>query len=127
MGDIITFSCKKCGYEMKAPVGVGLASFNPTVIGELLHGEEREEWKTLSDKGVLERCLGEQVMASCEHCGGLSNIYCVSGQTAERKYLWGNKCTQCGRELTLLKDIQAITCPKCKGSLLDTERTGLWD
>lgn len=127
MGERITFSCKKCGYELTAPVGVGLASFNPMVIGELLKDEEREEWKTLSDTGALTQCFGEQIMASCEKCGGLSSIYCVSGQTADKNYLWGNICPTCGRKLKLLRDIHAITCPKCMDSLLDAEQTGLWD
>lgn len=127
MGQIITFSCKKCGCELSAPVGVGLASYNPTVIGEMLKGEEWEEWKALSDKGALERCFGEQVMASCEECGGLDSVYCVNGQTADRKYLWGNKCPKCGRELKLMRDIHAIACPECGDSMLDAEQTGLWD
>lgn len=127
MGERITFSCGQCGYELTAPVGFGLASFNPAVIGGLLEGGEREEWKVLSDSGKLEQCFGEQVMASCEECKGLFNVFCVTGrETDGTEHIWGVRCPQCGRNLKLLRDIQTIACPQCR-SILKARQTGLWD
>lgn len=128
MGAMITFSCRHCGYKREDRIGLGLTAFNPVVIGELLKDGEREEWQALSDSQELEKCFGEQVMAYCEECGELFNVFAVTGQTkCGAEHLWGSKCPKCGSRMKLLRDIHAIQCPSCRHNVLDAEQTGLWD
>lgn len=128
MGKMIALSCGRCGYKLEAPVGVGLGSFQPTVIGELLEGDERSEWKRLSDSQELVKCYGEQVIAYCTKCGRLHSIFLVTGQKKDgMEYIWGNKCPDCGSRLEVLRALYDIPCPSCKSTVLDFKETGLWD
>ena len=156
MGNGFLIRCKKCSYEYRALLGIGMLF--PTVYQETVSGIKEgkfgEEYQKFFEEHPDAAVNCEAYMAVCQDCGAFDTVKSLSlflpKKNEEKTLTFGcltfedlkadykiakkypHKCSSCGGDLKpidLIDELskKAVRCPKCKDEMQLTEDLLLWD
>lgn len=155
MGNGYKIKCKKCGYDYRAMLGVGMLfpSLYEKTVSEIKEGKYGEDYKKFFEDNPDAAVNCEAVLAVCEQCGNFStvndlslyvpkksddagmNVGYVMAEELESDYKkcrsYPHKCF-CGGSLKVIDMLDelsknAVRCPKCKGEMQLTDDFMMWD
>ncbi|MGN0348465.1 MAG: hypothetical protein ACI4DR_02920 [Roseburia sp.] len=136
MGAVYTAACPVCHYEEKFCLGGGRSSINLMMGIRVLSQKEQDAIERMYKSGEIDRFTISSKLTLCSHCGanGLlmdQTIISIIDKAGEKR-IFGNQCSECGRELEMfdeqaIMEEKKISCPKCGEGMLHFCKTGLWD
>lgn len=128
MGAVYTATCHTCNYKNDFCLGFGRRSIDLVSSMSVLSVEEQAEIQEMIDSKTIDDFNIENKLIECSHCNELreKTIITITKQNGSH-FVFGNKCTNCNKELHIHENIDDVSCPCCKDSQLTFNRSGLWD
>lgn len=132
MGQILTFKCKKCGYEANLWLGAGMTYNVLDNVISLFDEKTREKIKDAIKATPGSFWYVRKEIGLCDKCGKMSAIAVFELTKQDGVIIQYKAKCPCGAEVEILDSDKAlrgeitISCPAC-GKLLEVTCTGHWD
>ena len=124
MGQGYTLHCPKCNYELRYQQGVGFMGGMEAkkILSEIKNGKHGKEFKEVFKTAKVPKVQHSRELYKCGKCGKLRQDMLIQLYDKEKLLMTSKcKCKKCNSNMTVVKDVFNIKCPKCDEMLEITD------